>query len=161
LPEGATLRVRVAGNEHGRAFLPVEPTEATVIARDQLGRPALLARQVGLGQLLLMTYPLEYFAAARPHANPDEGTIVLYSALAREACAAPPVSIRALDIWCDRLVRDDGTVFLWIISERDTTAVVNLEVPEGTELLHLTTGEPITQPPELPPYGVAVLRLAR
>lgn len=161
LPVGTTLRMRVAGNEHGRAFLPVEPVEATVIARDQHGRPALLARYVGSGQLLLMTYPLEYFAATRPHANPDEGTIALYSALARETRAAPPVSIRAPDIWCDRLVRDDGTAFLWIVSERDTTAVVTLETADGTELLHLTTGERIAQPLELPPYGVAVLRLAR
>lgn len=93
--------------------------------------------------------------------TPDEGSIALYSALARETRAAPPVSIRAPDIWCDRLVRDDGTAFLWIVSERDTTAVVTLETADGTELLHLTTGERIAQPLELPPYGVAVLRLAR
>ncbi len=161
LRAGTILRVRVAGNEHGRAFLPVEPTEATVIARDQRGRPALLTKHVGSGQLLLMTYPLEYFAATRPHANPDEGTIALYSALAQEAAATPPVGIHAPDVWCDRLVRDDGTVFLWIVSERETTAVVTLETAEGTELLHLTTSEPLLQPLELPPYGVAVLRLVQ
>jgi len=59
------------------------------------------------------------------------------------------------------MVRDDVTGYLWMVSERDTTAVVTLETGDGTELLHLTTGERIAQPLELPPYGVAVLRLAR
>ena len=42
LPEGSRLNFRVAGNEHMRAFLPVRPVAAEVVAVDQRGRPALL-----------------------------------------------------------------------------------------------------------------------
>ena len=66
LSRGTTLTFPVAGNEHARAYLPVTPTTAEVIATDAHGRPALLRRQAGRGSLILCTYPLEYMAAAVP-----------------------------------------------------------------------------------------------
>ncbi|MCS7246246.1 MAG: cellulase family glycosylhydrolase [Thermomicrobium sp.] len=159
LEAGTRLRFRVAGSEHGRALLPVEPIEASVIARDQHGRPALLARPVGRGQVVLATYPIEYFAAMRPRANPDEATIMLYRALARVAGAEPPFRVRASDVWCDRLVRDDGTEFLWLVSERSEATSVDLEATSPCELSDVATGAVVTPPIEVPPYGVHVYRL--
>jgi len=159
LSEGTRLRFRVEGNQHGRAWLPVEPTDAIVIARDQRGRPALLVRPVGKGQLILATTPIEYFAASRAWANPDEATITFYRALAHVAGAIPPVSTPESDIWCDRLVRDDGSEFLWVISERESPAVAKLEVPPGSSLRNIETGATIDQPIQLPPYGVTVVQL--
>ena len=81
LSRGTTLTFPVAGNEHARAYLPVSPATAEVIATDAHGRPALLRRQAGRGSLILCTYPLEYMAAAAPRVNPD-ATVALYGALA-------------------------------------------------------------------------------
>ena len=49
-----------------RAYLPLAPTTAEVIATDAHGRPALLRRQAGRGSLILCTYPLEYMAPPSP-----------------------------------------------------------------------------------------------
>ncbi|MCX7622639.1 MAG: cellulase family glycosylhydrolase [Thermomicrobium sp.] len=159
LPAGATLRFRVSGSEHARAFLPVEPVDATVIARDQHGRPALLTRRLGSGQLVLATAPIEYFAATRPRANPDEATIALYRALARAAEAAPAVTVPLPDVWCDRIVRDDGSEFVWFVSERATPTSVVPTLPPGAVLRDLETGTEVDRPIELSPYGVTVYEL--
>ncbi|MGH3286543.1 MAG: hypothetical protein ACRDPD_17995, partial [Streptosporangiaceae bacterium] len=45
LARGTTLSFAVAGDQHSRAFLPVEPAGAEVIATDARGRPALLLRR--------------------------------------------------------------------------------------------------------------------
>jgi len=160
LTAGAVLSFPVGGNEHGRAFLPVEPIEAKVVARDQQGRPALLVRPIGRGRLVLATYPFEYFAASRPRANPDEATIALYRALAQEAGIEPPLHVSAPDVWCDRLVRDDGTEFLWLISERPSEASVELAGPRHIEPLDLLSGTTVEERITVPPYGVRVFRLA-
>ena len=93
LPRGTTLDFKAAGSEHSRAYLPVTPTTAEVIATDAHGRPALLRRQVGRGSLILCSYPLEYMAALTPRVNPD-ATVALYGALAAHAGVRRPVSRR-------------------------------------------------------------------
>ena len=80
LTRGTTLAFRAAGSEHSRAYLPVVPTTAEVIATDGHGRPALLRRQVGRGSLILCTYPVEYMSAVTARVNPD-ATVTLYNAL--------------------------------------------------------------------------------
>ena len=94
LPVGERLSFRVAGTPSARSYLPVEVTDATVIARDGKGRPALVRKRVGGGSTLLCTYPIEHFAALTPGANPED-TWRLYSALAELAGVARPV--RAAD----------------------------------------------------------------
>ena len=49
LARGTTLTFGAVGNQHSRAFLPVEPVGAEVIATDNRGRPALLSRRAGRG----------------------------------------------------------------------------------------------------------------
>ena len=93
LTRGSALDFAVAGSEHGRAYLPLSPTTAEVIATDARGRPALLRRQAGRGSLILCTYPLEYMAALTPRVNPD-ATVTLYGALATHAGVRRPIDRR-------------------------------------------------------------------
>ncbi len=80
LAVGDELAFKVAGNKSARAFLPLEPDGATVLALDGHGRPALVRRQVGAGAMVLCAYPTEHMAARAPRVNP-ESTWRLYSAL--------------------------------------------------------------------------------
>jgi len=158
LPEGSELRFTVAGNESGRAFLPLTSVDARVIATDAHGRPALLERSVGSGRIVLATYPLEYMAAERPRANP-ESTWRLYRALAARAAIATPVSLPRPDVLVDSLVRDDGTRFVWLVSEAADVLEVKPDAG-GVRLADLLTGELVTAPIALPPYGVGVYQVA-
>jgi endo-1,4-beta-mannosidase len=88
---GERVGFSVAGNESARSFLPVEPADATVLAVDDHGRPALLSRRVGTGSLVLCCYPLEHMAARTPRVNP-EGTWRLYAALAVAAGVQRPLA---------------------------------------------------------------------
>lgn len=92
LPAGSRLHFPVAGGEWARAYLPVEPVSAQVIAVDAHGRPALLRNPDGEGWTMLSTYPLEHMASCRRAANPED-TWRLYAAVAAEAGVPPTVSI--------------------------------------------------------------------
>jgi hypothetical protein len=107
IPEGARLDFSVAGNENSRAFLPVEPNGARVIAADAQGRPALLEHRVGAGRWVLCTYPLEHRAAQTAGVNP-EPTWRIYSALAELAGVAPQVSVPDPRVTVGELVQEGG-----------------------------------------------------
>src|ERR1700722_7908387 len=109
---GARLTFSVAGTFYGRAYLPVRPDGAEVIAVDSDGRPALLRRATGAGSLVLCTYPIEYMAAVTPGVNP-EATSVLYDALAAVAGVSRPVTVDDARVAADILVHADGTRFAW------------------------------------------------
>ncbi len=72
LRRGTQLRLWVAGNEHARAYLPVDLAGAEVVAVDQQGRPVLLRHRVGMGTVVLSTYPLEHLAPQSPDVNPED-----------------------------------------------------------------------------------------
>ena len=91
---GARLSFRVAGEASARAFLPVEPAAAEIVAVDGMrAAPRCCAMQSASGQTVLCTYPLEHLAARTPRANPED-TWRLYSALASEAEVSRPVQGR-------------------------------------------------------------------
>ena len=98
LSTGTDLSFHVSGNEGSRAFLPLEPAGARILAVDGSGRPALLERKVGLGAMVLCTYPIEHMAARTPRANP-ESTWQLYGALAQAAGIALPLSVSDPRVW--------------------------------------------------------------
>jgi endo-1,4-beta-mannosidase len=155
IPEGSRLEFRAAGNEHSRAFLPVRPTDAEVVAVDQRNRPVLLERQAGGGRLVLCTYPLEHMAAVTPRVNP-EPTYRLYDALAERSGVTRPVTVEDPRVLAAELRHRDGRRFVWLVSQAAAEITVKPTV-EG-HLADLQTGEPVTEV-ALQAYGVRVLRL--
>jgi endo-1,4-beta-mannosidase len=155
IPEGSRLEFRAAGNEHSRAFLPVRPTDAEVVAVDQRNRPVLLERRAGGGRLVLCTYPLEHMAAVTARVNP-EPTYRLYDALAELSGVTRPVTVEDPRVLVAELRHRDGRRFVWLVSQAAAEITVKPTV-EG-HLADLHTGEPATEV-ALPAYGVRVLRL--
>jgi endo-1,4-beta-mannosidase len=157
LAAGERLSFRAAGSEHGRAFLPLQPTDARVIATDARGRPALTERTTGDGAVLLSTYPLEYMAASSARINPED-TTRLYQALAARAGTLAPVRVDRPDVHVDRLIRNDGETFVWFLSHTDEPLTVTPALPTGTQLSELETNT-LTDTIELSPRAVRVYGL--
>jgi hypothetical protein len=153
VPEGSRLTFRVAGNEHSRAFLPVVPVEAEVVAVDQHDRPVLLERLTGAGRMVLCTYPIEHMAAASPRVNP-EPTYRLYDALAEVAGIERPVTVEDPRVLAAELAHRDGGRLVWLVSQSAAETTVKPTV-DG-RLVDLA-GEPVVEV-ILDPYGVEVLR---
>ncbi|GAA5191025.1 cellulase family glycosylhydrolase [Rugosimonospora acidiphila] len=142
LNPGDSLGFRAAGSYSGRSRLPFEPVDAQAVATAD-GQPALVTRRTGRGQIVLLGYPVEYFAARTPDVNPD-GAVRLYRALGVEADALPSVDNGGDPrLIVDALVRDDGARFAIVISEHaePVTATVG-----GAEV-------------SLPAFGATVVRL--
>lgn len=157
VPAGHTLVWRTAGTENSRAYLPVEPAGAHVIAVDQHGRPALLRNSLGAGQAILCTYPIEHMAAVSAAVNPD-ATADLYRALAVVAGVAPDVYVASPDVIVGELNHDDGRRFVWLINMTDHETSVAPTSPAG--LMPIDGGEPV-HTVTLPAFGVEVLQRSR
>ncbi|MER7015526.1 cellulase family glycosylhydrolase [Saccharopolyspora sp. NPDC000359] len=153
---GEVLRFRVGGNEHSRAYLPVRPRGAKVVATDAHGRPALLRHPTGSGEAVLCTYPVEHFAACNSRVNPED-THRLYSALARIARIDRLVAVEDPRVLADALVHRDGRVFAWLVSQHDQEVSVVPTAP-GRSVHELGTGEELAEV-VLPAYGVRVVEL--
>jgi endo-1,4-beta-mannosidase len=150
---GETLAFAVTGTVHSRTYLPVEATDAEVIARDAHGRPALLRRRTGDGWMVLGTYPLEYMASQAPLVNP-EPTWRLYDALAREAGVQPQVRVEDPRVMVAEMVHEDGRRFVWFVSQAAETVSMDV-VRGGARLLDEDGME--HRAVSLAPYGVLVL----
>jgi endo-1,4-beta-mannosidase len=147
LPKEEVLRFRAGGNEHSRAYLPVEPRSAEVVAVDGRGRPALLRK----GNRVLCTYPLEHMAEANGQVNP-EPTYRIYDALATVAGIERAVRTDDPRVLADTMSHVDGRRFAWLVSQHPDELTVT---PSGATLRTLD-GEPVTAV-TLAPYGVQVL----
>jgi len=156
LTAGTELRFATGVNPLLRAYLPVEPIEAQVLATDQADRPALLHRTVGAGAVIFCCYPLEAMASATPAVNPED-TWRLYAALAHAAGAHPLVRVDDPRVLVDCLDRDDGIRFVWLVSQAGTPVTVTPRTHTGMPLCDLRSGAQVSTV-ELPPYGVRVLR---
>lgn len=120
---GDTLRFTAVGSPGGRSILPVEPTDAEVVAVDQHDRPVLTRRRHGAGQAILCTLPLEYFAARAPRINP-ENTWQLYDALADEAGVERRARVDDPRVLVDGLTHHDGREFAWLVNASGETVEV-------------------------------------
>lgn len=154
---GRILRFVVAGNAHVRTYLPVRQTEAEVLATDAHGRPALLRRTVGAGQVVLGTYPVEAMAALASRVNPED-TSALYAALAEAAGVRRPVTVADPRVGADVLEHADGRRFAIFVSQADEPVTVAPETP-GVRLTPLDGGDTVSEV-TLGKYGVAVLELS-
>jgi len=159
LTRGHTLRLTVAGNEHSRAFLPVVPREAEVVATDAHGRPALLVRRTGAGSVVLCTYPVEQMAASTPRVNPSD-TVVLYGALAAHAGVHQPIAVDDTRVACDTLVRDDGARFAVLVSHAAEPVTVKPRLPAGDRLATMA-GEDVTDGVTIDGFGISLLTFTR
>ena len=160
LAAGSTLSFAVAGNQHSRSFLPVEPARAEVIATDARGRPALLQRRAGpqnQGSLILCTYPVEHMAALTPRVNPDDA-VTLYGALAAHAGVRRAVSVDDPRVACDTLVRDDGTVFA-VLASHGAEPITVKPVLAADSVLSALDDNQVVEGVTLSPFGINVLRI--
>jgi len=157
LTRGTMLAFRAGGSQHSRAYLPVVPVTAEVIATDGHGRPALLRRQVGRGSLILCTYPLEYMAAVTPWVNPD-ATVTLYNALATHAGVRRPVCVDDPRIACDVLVRDDGARFAVLVSHADEQLTVKPVLAGNAGLAKVGTSE-VVDTVTMGPFGITAFSI--
>lgn len=157
LPAGSVLTFSVAGAGYGRAYLPVQPDGAEVIAVDGHGRPALLLRRAGTGSIVFCTYPLEHLAADAPAVNP-EATSTLYDALAVHAGVRRLVTVDDPRIAADVMVRSDGARFAWLVSQAAEPVTAKPQLAPGLRLCALD-GSPAGSAVTLAPYGVGVFAL--
>ncbi|HMB18301.1 MAG TPA: cellulase family glycosylhydrolase [Gaiellaceae bacterium] len=151
IAEGSSLTFRVAGEPSARAYLPLNPQGAEVVAIDGHGRPALLRNRLGAGSAVLCAYPLEHMAAKSPGVNPED-TWRIYSALAIEAGVERAVRV------------DDPRVLVGLIrsAESETALFVNCaEQPMTVDPIvsRLELDLP-TASLALEPFGVAAVRCA-
>ncbi|MCE7000456.1 cellulase family glycosylhydrolase [Saccharothrix sp. S26] len=149
---GEELVFRVGGTAESRAFLPVVPDGAEVVAVDGHGRPALLRHRVGDGWMVLCTYPVEHMAARTPRVNP-EPTWRLYAALAVVAGVPPRVRVDDPLVMTGVMEHSvDGRVFAWFVSQHASPVVVR---PVVDGVLVGLDGSPLDAV-ELGAFGVLV-----
>jgi hypothetical protein len=160
LAAGTRLSFAVAGNEHSRAFLPVEPAGAEVIATDHRGRPALLLRRTGRGSLILGTYPVEHMAALTPRVNPDDA-VTLYGALAAHAGVRQAVTVDHPRVACDALVHEDGTTYAVLASHAAGPLTVTPVLDGGGGGVTTLDEEEIGADLTLDPFGITVMKVSR
>jgi hypothetical protein len=155
LAAGKRLNFLMAGEGPARAFLPVEPAGAEILAVDNNGRPALLRNRAGDGWMVLCTYPLEHMAAARPDANP-EPTWELYSALAEEAGVERPVRVEDARVTVGPIEVAGETAFLAVnISPEEVDA--KLVAPAASLYRASSAGREPVDVLRLGPYEVELL----
>jgi endo-1,4-beta-mannosidase len=151
LPAGATLAFRAGGSPSARSYLPVEPDGADVVAVDAHGQPALLRHELGDGQAVLCTYPLEHLAARTPRVNP-ESTWRLYGALAEAAGVSRPVRVGDPRVLVG-LVRGPATRTAVLVNASGDLVVAEPLLADGLEL------EGVPAAVTLPPYAAEAFRL--
>jgi endo-1,4-beta-mannosidase len=151
IPEGTRITFRVAGEPSARAFLPLEPQGAEVVALDGHGRPALLRHRVGAGSTVLCTYPIEHMAARTPGANPED-TYRIYSALAEAAGLVRPVRVDDPRVLVGRIRSGEAETALFVNTSEDT--ISTRPVLSGIEL------DPHVGELTLEPFGAVSIRYA-
>jgi hypothetical protein len=156
LAVGDELGFKVAGSETARAFLPIEPAGATVLALDAHGRPALVGRDVGAGAMVLCTYPIEHMAARSPRVNP-ESTWRLYSALAHAAGVDRPLETGDPRVITGRLRTPGGEVAVLVNTSPDQVELRLATTGQASYGSRAAAAEQAIAQLTLPPFEVEVL----
>ncbi len=163
LAAGSTLSITPRGELRRRSPLLCQPRDASVIATDDDGNPALFERRLDKGHVVFMAYPLEYYPLAGLDANRSDETWKLYRALAHRAGAMPDVHtasgvIQAFE-WRSKSTPSRRRVMLvnhaWEAIETDARGV-------GEDLIDAETGERCSsQNVRLESKGVRVFDVSR
>ncbi len=142
IPVGARLTFRVGGSVAARSYLPVNAAEATVVAVDEEGRPALLVNEVGMGRAVLATYAFEHFGAQLAAVNP-EPTYRIYSALAVIAGVQRDVLVDDPLVHVGELSHSDGRRFIWLVSQSAEELLVKPQLRDGLRLRAIDRADPL------------------
>lgn len=153
LMPGDELRFSVGGSDSARAYLPVEPVGAKVLAVDGYGRPALLRNDTGRGATVLCTYPLEHMAASRSGANPED-TWRLYAALGFAAGVMCPVRVDDPRVLVGRIEAGSCEI---VIASNCSADVVDAQLVVGEGVYLEREGLPAGESLRIEPFGVEVL----
>jgi len=159
VPAGRSLRVAVRGDARRGARLPVLPTQAAVVAIDGAGRPAILERKCGSGNVIFCAYPLEYYAL-HGRDSAVAGTWRLYRAIAESRDIAsyfrgtpPCVQVFAWRHHADARIRR-----LLAVNHGSEALVVRLRAASGA--FDVIAQTPLTDERiALPAKGVCVLEV--
>ena len=133
---GDALRIALSTNVGApfpRAYLPVELQGAELVATDADNRPAVLRARHGTGQVLLCTYPLEYYLAEQVDAVESSGVLTLYRMLARASGLAPPTDCEHPAVQARHLQSRQGAV-LSLFNHGWNPATASVDTPGGAPL---------------------------
>jgi hypothetical protein len=83
IASGDRFRFDVRGDQRRCAPVRCVPRKATVVACDERENPVLLEHRLGLGRVIFMTHPLEYYLVNSVEANPASELGLLYRAIAK------------------------------------------------------------------------------
>jgi len=132
--EGAGLQLHACttgGRPYPRAYLPIDPVRAEVLAHDERGRPALTRVAHGSGQAIFLNHPWEHYLAEQAGGTDDGAAFDLYRLLATRAALRP--SVRASDGRVQlRVVRaSDGADLLWVTNHAWQHVTTTIDSPGG------------------------------
>ena len=130
---------QVNGYYKDRAFCPVTPTTAKVIAVDREERPAILLNSIGKGSVIFSTYPLEYYLANTREVYKKDKTYRIYRSLCKMAGIIPKFDSPNPYIELGTIKYKRKTRFLlWIINHNwermDGFIQTDLDIRRVTEL---------------------------
>jgi endo-1,4-beta-mannosidase len=148
---GEVLRFGVGGSDDAQMMIPVAPDGAQVVARDQHGRPFLLEHRLGQGLTVLCTYPIEYYAAGRRQANPEDSWRI-YDALAVKAGVRRPIRVDDPSVMCAELDAEQ-TRLAWLVNLSAEPVAVRPRFVGADHLVGLD-GDRLPQVIDLEPFGV-------
>ncbi len=133
ISKGERFTFQPKGHSTDRAYCPVSPTKAKVIAVDGEDRPAILVNSIGRGKVVFSTYPLEYYLANTHNIYKKDRTYRIYKSLSQMARIMPPFYSDNPFVELGTIRYMDGTKFLlWVINhdwERVTGSIqTNLNI---------------------------------
>jgi endo-1,4-beta-mannosidase len=160
LAKGTTLHFAVRGGQRRGGQVLCKPETAAVIATDAHGEPALLEHQLGLGRVIFMTYPVEYYHLEGLDANRESDLRKVYRAVAHvgKALAPPWIDDPHVQLFRWQSRRNPGTVRLLLVNHSWQPRTVPF-VRKAVAMRDIQTGEKITERVELDAKGVRLLEV--
>lgn len=157
---GLTLQIKTnIGQPYPKAYLPIVPQNADVLARDQRGRPSLIRTRQQQGQVFFLNYPWEYYLAEQVSTNHHSSATALYRLLSKQAGISPTVHSSDPRVQT-RIVGTNGAPLLWVMNHSWETISTEISSPGGQPLYEATkTLTPGSTLLELAPKQIAIYQM--
>ncbi len=151
----------VVGDPYPRAYLPVDPVDADLLACDGRGHPALTVKKHGGGRVFFLNHPWEYYLSQQADVNETDSSHELYRMVARAAGATPEVACESEHgVVQARVARAPAGRLLWLVNHAWSEATAHVDTPGGAPIFG--SGEPLGEgnvAVDLEPKQVVVYRL--